>query len=342
MVSVTVNTNCRFGPGLVYEYLGALLEGETAEIHGVNPGGNFWYIENPDNPGEYCWITASYAVVTGDTSQVPVLTPPPTPTHTPVPIDFNIDPALSINCMDHYILYRIENTGPQTIESVSIHVEDLDTGQERIRSENTLNVNPSCVLTPLSALPPGGDGYLLVGTFPYDPLGHNVSSTVKACSENGLAGTCVEKNFIGTVAGASDAAQKENRDPVDQRDVLDSLLSIPIETWNYIAEPDAVRHMGPMAQDFFAAYGLGADDRLSAIDVQGVALASIQALNEIVQEKDARIVDLEARLTALEGRVTAKQSVVERFGFLAAGFLTGAAVTAAVGWFWRRRRMKET
>ena len=93
MVSVTVNTNCRFGPGQVYTYLGALLEGETAEIHGVNPDGNFWYIENPDNPGAYCWITAAYAQVTGDTSQVPVLTPPPTPTHTPVSLSFTFSPT---------------------------------------------------------------------------------------------------------------------------------------------------------------------------------------------------------------------------------------------------------
>jgi hypothetical protein len=341
MASVTLNTNCRFGPGLVYEYLGALLEGETAEIHGVNPGGNFWYIENPDQPGEYCWITAAYALVTGDTSQVPVLTPPPTPTYTPVPLNFNINVPLRANCMGFFILYSIENTGPQPIESVSIYVEDLDTGQERSRSESTLNADAACLLTPLEAIPPGGEGHMIVGVFPYDPFGHNVRSTVKVCSENGMGGNCVEKTFTQVVTGVSDAAQKENRDPVDARAVLDRLLEIPIETWNYIAEPEEYRHIGPMAQDFFAAYGLGADDRLSAMDVQGVALASIQALHEIVQEKDVEIVELEARLTALEGSVAVEGTFAERYGLLIAGFLAGAAVVAAVGRIWRWRKTRE-
>ena len=116
MVSVTVNTNCRFGPGQVYEYLGALLEGETAEIHGINPDGNFWYIENPDRPGSYCWITAAYAQVSGDTSQVPELTPPPTPTHTPVPLDFSLVTAYHLACgVDHYVAFAVRNTGPQTL-----------------------------------------------------------------------------------------------------------------------------------------------------------------------------------------------------------------------------------
>ena len=135
---------------------------------------------------------------------------------------------------------------------------------------------------------------------------------------------------------------KENRDAVDQRQVLDSLLEIPIETWNYIAEPDAIRHMGPMAQDFFAAYGLGEDDRLNAIDVQGVALASIQALHEIVAEKDAQIVELEARLTKLEERMATEAPAGTEYHGLAAGFLAGATLALAAGWFWKRRRLSDS
>jgi hypothetical protein len=161
------------------------------------------------------------------------------------------------------------------------------------------------------------------------------------CSENALGGICVEKVFTKTVGAISDAAQKENRDPVDEHKVLDSLLEIPIETWNYIAEPDAIRHMGPMAQDFFEAYGLGADDRLSAIDVQGVALASIQALHEIVEEKDAQIVELEARLAELEGRVAAEAPAGVSYLSLAAGFLVGVSLVVAIHWIWRRRRLQE-
>ncbi len=87
MVSVSVDTNCRFGPGEVYDYLGALLVGEESPVVGKLADESFWYIENPDAPPPYCWIWGMYAQITGDTSGIPILTPPPTPTpeYTPTP-----------------------------------------------------------------------------------------------------------------------------------------------------------------------------------------------------------------------------------------------------------------
>lgn len=82
MVSVSVNTNCRFGPGAVYDYLGALLVGETAEIAGRDPSGDYWYIRNPDDPANFCWLWGEYAEAVGNYGSVPILTPPPTPTPT--------------------------------------------------------------------------------------------------------------------------------------------------------------------------------------------------------------------------------------------------------------------
>lgn len=347
LVSVTVNTNCRFGPGQAYEYLGALLEGETAEIHGVNPEGNFWYIENPDRPGSYCWITAAYAQVSGDTSQVPELTPPPTPTYTPVPFNFNLDAPVSFDCSGNFfIAYRLTNTGGQRLQSFSLTVQDEDTHLTIPMSANSFYSSLGCAISIVDSVEPGEVAVLQVGGFADDPIGHTVHATAEICSENGMSGTCAEKSFTHIVTGLSisisDAALKENRDPVDQHQVLESLLEIPIETWNYIAEPDAIRHMGPMAQDFFAAYGLGVDDRLHAIDVQGVALASIQALHEIVQERDAEIAALEARLTELEERMATETPAGIDYLGLAAGFLAGTSLTLAVGWIWRRRRFHDT
>ncbi len=57
----------------------------------------------------------------------------------------------------------------------------------------------------------------------------------------------------------------------------------------------SIRQIGPMAQDFYAAFGMGHDDkRISTIDTDGVALAAIQGLHAIVKEKDAEITDLRA------------------------------------------------
>lgn len=79
MVSVSVNTNCRAGPGQVYDIIGALIVGEQAEVVGAAVGGGYWIIKHPDRSGE-CWLWANYATVTGGTEDLPMYTPPPTPT----------------------------------------------------------------------------------------------------------------------------------------------------------------------------------------------------------------------------------------------------------------------
>jgi hypothetical protein len=99
----------------------------------------------------------------------------------------------------------------------------------------------------------------------------------------------------------SDRNVKENFVAVDGRDILERLSGIPIETWNYKTQDPSIRHIGPMAQDFYAAFKVGADDKHSGtVDADGVALAAIQGMYEIIQEKDAQIASLEARVAALE------------------------------------------
>jgi len=79
MVSVSTNTNCRTGPGTIFDIVGALMVGEQAEVVGKGEFGNYWIIKNPDGSGE-CWLWSNYATVTGPTDSLTVYTPPPTPT----------------------------------------------------------------------------------------------------------------------------------------------------------------------------------------------------------------------------------------------------------------------
>jgi hypothetical protein len=96
---------------------------------------------------------------------------------------------------------------------------------------------------------------------------------------------------------SSDRALKENVAPVDRHEILARVGRLPIARWNYTAEGAAVQHVGPMAQDFHAAFGLGADDRrISAVDASGVGLASIQALYELSLAKDEKIAQLSRSL----------------------------------------------
>ncbi len=77
----------------------------------------------------------------------------------------------------------------------------------------------------------------------------------------------------------SDRASKTGFEPIDASDVLTRVTQLPLSQWSYRNEP-SVRHLGPVAQDFRAAFGLGEDERtISTVDSAGVALAAIQGLN---------------------------------------------------------------
>ena len=114
----------------------------------------------------------------------------------------------------------------------------------------------------------------------------------------------------GSWSSLSDRDAKANISAVDSQGLLARLAALPIATWNYKAQPDSVRHVGPMAQDFHAAFGLGEDDKhISTVDAEGVALAAIQALYQTVTElkqdlgdKERQIAELRARLALLEQR----------------------------------------
>jgi hypothetical protein len=156
----------------------------------------------------------------------------------------------------------------------------------------------------------------------------------------------------GVWTNNSDRNLKENFEPVDGQDVLDRLAELPITTWNYRVEDPSVRHMGPVAQDFYATFGLGSDDRhIAALDAAGVALAAIKGLfaeNQALEEEVAILKDenaalrgdlddLEARVAALEqGGVRTAQSSTNWW------LLAGLGVTAGCVVVRERRRRKET
>lgn len=101
--------------------------------------------------------------------------------------------------------------------------------------------------------------------------------------------------------------------PVDTREALEKVAALPISTWRFVNQPEGVRHLGPMAEDFRAAFGLGSDERsISSVDAQGVALAAIQGLNEELKQQRAEIAALKSELAGLRGLIGASPAVAER------------------------------
>lgn len=92
----------------------------------------------------------------------------------------------------------------------------------------------------------------------------------------------------------SDRNAKRQIEPVDEQAVLAAVAHMPVSTWSYKSDDPAVRHMGPMAQDFHAAFGLGSTDRAyDPVDAHGITFAAIQALYEQLGEQRGRIEQLE-------------------------------------------------
>ncbi|HQA28453.1 MAG TPA: hypothetical protein PLA02_04460 [Brevefilum fermentans] len=89
MVSVSVPTNCRLGPGEVYAQVSVLLVGTQVEVVARSADGDYWVVRNPGGEGT-CWLWGYYAIVLGHTGNLPVWDPPPTPapaaTYTTVPL----------------------------------------------------------------------------------------------------------------------------------------------------------------------------------------------------------------------------------------------------------------
>ena len=95
----------------------------------------------------------------------------------------------------------------------------------------------------------------------------------------------------GTWESLSDYNAKAGFSPVKGDQILEQLMSVPISIWYYRSQDPSIRHIGPMAQDFHAAFHVGQDNRyISTVDEEGVALAAIQELYRMVQQKDPAIV----------------------------------------------------
>ncbi len=86
MISASVNTNCRTGPGVVYPVVGYLLvKDNSVPVVGRLSTNAWWVIQNPTRAGQVCWVWGQSTTVSGDLSLLPVATPPPTPTPTATP-----------------------------------------------------------------------------------------------------------------------------------------------------------------------------------------------------------------------------------------------------------------
>lgn len=105
----------------------------------------------------------------------------------------------------------------------------------------------------------------------------------------------------------SDVNRKTGFGAVDPDAILERLAALPISTWSYKTETP-VKHIGPMAQDVMAAFGVGGSDRaIAKVDADGVAFAAIQALHARLEALEARNAKLERALAETSERACARE-----------------------------------
>src|ERR1035437_849736 len=120
----------------------------------------------------------------------------------------------------------------------------------------------------------------------------------------------------GTWTNASDRNLKENFATLTPASILEKIDQLPVTEWNYKTEGPGVNHIGPVAQDFWAAFHLGnSSTSISTIDPAGVALLGIQALDQ--------------KLEALQGSLTGNATTTGELTVYNPGNFSGDSVGEA-------------
>jgi hypothetical protein len=137
-------------------------------------------------------------------------------------------------------------------------------------------------------------------------------SSIDATTGRWILGGAVLAPGSGSWAQQSARESKENFQDVDGHIVLEGIGGLPINTWNYRAQDESIRHLGPTAQDFYTAFGLGhSDEFIHSIDAEGVALAGIKELYKLLKEQQQQIEKLQIKLSALTAAFRTQQDLAE-------------------------------
>ncbi len=90
----SVSVNCRSGPDVAYDAVSALMAGKSTEVTGRLEDSSWWYVQDPQNSGAFCWISANVVTLSGPTGGIPVVAPPP-PIANKVTVDVALPPTVA-------------------------------------------------------------------------------------------------------------------------------------------------------------------------------------------------------------------------------------------------------
>ena len=180
-LTVLENTNCRTGPGTIYEWVTLIAAGVQVEAVARNSVNDYYYVKNPNATSGYCWLWSKYSSITGNITILPVFTPQPTPTvATATPAaDFEVSYVGIITCTlpDRAVKVKIENTGSITWQSLRIVVKDRTNSVTKTHESNKFTSYDGCAVgIEQTDLTPGESGFVttIPGYFSYNITGHDL------------------------------------------------------------------------------------------------------------------------------------------------------------------------
>ncbi len=207
-LTVKQATNCRSGPGSVFEFRGLINEGLQVEAVGRSTINEYFYIKNPTPNSEFCWLWSRYSTISGDTSILPIFTPQPTPTPkitltpTKAPADISAKYLNTQTCSSQYgIQLYLVNTGSTTWESIRVTLVDNTTATSTTHTNNYFFGTDGCAVDTAnkqSDLTPGEYSRVALvnpGELNYNPSGHSFTATITMFSADGNTGTSFTKTI---------------------------------------------------------------------------------------------------------------------------------------------------
>ncbi len=190
---MTLNTNCRLGPSTDYGVVFVALEGTDLQIVSKTTFDSYVIVTDPKNSARTCWLWTQYADISGSLSNLPVATPPPTPTP-----EFNYTLAFYKieECGGWDVGFKVVNTGSSTLQSYEVSVKDTVTHSSVGGSSDDFDKRSGCDVTKtITELDPGDTGFVFSNSFEHDPTGHALKATVTICSHDSQEGTCITQTL---------------------------------------------------------------------------------------------------------------------------------------------------
>jgi len=188
-------SNCRAGPGGMYDLVLALKVGDTVEVVARDLGGGYVFVKNQNIAAEGCWVLQTNLTISGDLTPLPAFTPLPSPTLAP---SFTVKYRTTDTCNGFsFVRFTIVNTGDAAFRSAYIKVTNLKNNEVTQQSVNAFDLTSGCILMDnIAPLGIGQTGYLQSDVFKKGSVkGQKMSAVFQLCTDQDLKGSCATQTL---------------------------------------------------------------------------------------------------------------------------------------------------